>query len=322
MSDGLNLSARSFGTAEETAEIRGFNTAMLEGMAGVGWAFPPASVDALRGLAGANPYRSDRARTLTVPSPEGGIPIRVIDAERPRGIYLHCHPGGWTIGSSEVQDAALEAIVAATGLTAVSIEYRLAPEHPYPAGLDDCERVARWVAEQGGEELGADLIVLAGESAGANLALCTMLRLKDDPAGAHVRGGVLLYGNYDLTMTPSQRAATSGVLITAAALEWFYDQYVPDRGLRGHPDVSPLFADLGGLPPVHLAVGGRDSLLDDTVFLAARMVAAGVDCTLDVVPGGEHSFDMAPVQAARDAVARTHAFLAARADELAAAAAA
>lgn len=309
MDDGLVLSNRCFGTLEETAEIRGFNRAMVEEMANVGWSFPPPSVETVRAIGGAVVYSSERARTLTVPSPAGGIPVRVIDAPQPRGVYLHCHPGGWTIGSAEAQDAALEAIADQTGLTVASIEYRLAPEHPYPAGLDDCERVARWVAEHGAGELGSNEIVLAGESAGANLALCTLIRLVRSGAGDHVRGAVLLYGNYDLTMTPSQRVAGLDKLIPRVSLEWFYDQYVPDVARRGEADISPLYADLRGLPPVHVAIGSEDSLLDDSLLLAARLVAAGVDTTLDVVPGGEHAFDRAPVRAAEEAMARVGAFL-------------
>lgn len=120
----------------------------------------------------------------------------------------------------------------------------------------------------------------------------------------------LYYGNYDLTMTPSQRQGESGVLITRASLEWFYDQYVPDPGRRAEPDISPLHADLHGLPPVILAVGTADSLVDDTMFLACRLLAANVDTELVVVPGGEHAFDMAPLPECQQAVAAVDAFLA------------
>jgi acetyl esterase len=194
-------------------------------------------------------------------------------------------------------------------MAAVSIGYRLAPEHPYPAGPDDCERAARWLLDHAEEHFGTSRLLIGGESAGANLALVTLLRIERDRPGAFAAAS-LLYGNFDLTMTPSQRHAETGVLITRGSLAWFYDQYVPDHALRADPDVSPLYADLRGLPPVLLSVGGGDSLLDDTVFLAARLLASGVECELQVVPGGEHSFDMAPVPASQTAVAAIDAFLA------------
>ena len=227
-----------------------------------------------------------------------GVPLVVVPAPDPSAVFVHCHPGGWTIGSPEESLRDARAIAASTGMTAVSIGYRLAPEHPYPAGLDDCERAARWLIDNAEASLGSARLLIGGESAGANLALCTLLRVP----GAFVAGS-LLYGNYDLTMTPSQRHAESGVMITRGSLEWFYDQYVPDVSRRGDADISPLYADLSGLPPLLLSVGSADSLVDDTVFLAARLLASGVECELQVVPGGEHGFDMGPVPSSTEAVA-------------------
>jgi acetyl esterase len=290
-----------------------FNVALVESMRGVGWTFPPASLEQLRDLIRLGPTeRSGRARMLTVPASADGpaIPLRVLDSPQPTGVYVHCHPGGWTIGEVDTQDPRLEQIVVATGMTAVSIDYRRAPEHPYPAPLDDCERAARWLLEHAEQELGSARLVIGGESAGANLALCTLLRLTRQHPGGGFAAASLLYGNYDLTMTPSQLAAGEDQMISRRSLEWFYDQYVPDHAQRRDPDVSPLHADLSGLPPTLLSVGSADSLLDDTTFLACRMLAAGVACQLQIVPGGEHAFDGAPVEVCIEGVARIDAFLA------------
>jgi acetyl esterase/lipase len=102
-------------------------------------------------------------------------------------------------------------------------------------------------------------------------------------------------------------------MITATAMDWFYDQYVPDPSRRADPDISPLYAELSGLPPTVLAVGSEDALVDDTLFLATRLVTAGVDCELVVVPGGEHGFGMLPLPAMQEAIARVDEFLATRA---------
>jgi acetyl esterase len=306
---GSKVDARDLDPASAPGEILEFNEVLVGGLAQAGWQFPPESLEALRAMTGADPYRAERATTVEVPSGHGPIPIRVVPADGPKGVLIHCHGGGWTIGSAEGSDAASERIAARGGLTVASIEYRLAPEHPYPAPLDDCETAARWILDHGAEVFGASRFAMGGESAGANLALCTLLRVNRDRPG-EISAAHLAYGNYDLTMTPSQRQATSGVMITRASLEWFYDQYVPDRAERDDPDVSPLYADLRGLPPILLSVGSADSLVDDTTFLACRLFAAGVECELQVVPGGEHAFEMSPLPMVQEAVRRIDEFLA------------
>jgi acetyl esterase len=314
------IDAQVFDQGRVSQAVLDFNAALVSGMASVGWAFPPPSAAALRdalAAGGPAPYVSPAARTITVPAGTHEIPVRIIGAPvsatvpatGPTAVFVHVHGGGWTIGSAAGQDAALERIAASTGMTVASVDYRLAPEHPYPAGLDDCERVTRWLIEHAAAEFGTGRLLIGGESAGANLALCTALRVARDQPDA-LRGVALYYGNYDVTMTPSQRQAESGFLITTGSLAWFYDQYVPEASRRDDPDISPLYADLRGLPPVVLAVGTHDSLVDDTMFLASRLLAAGVDTELVVVPGGEHAFDMAPVPECQEAVAAVDAFLA------------
>ena len=308
------INASSFDPGRISPAAAEFNSALVGGMAASGWVFPPPSAPALReALAAAAPgppYLAESARVISVPARDHEIPVRVIPAPGdPTAVYVHCHGGGWTIGAPAASDAALERIVGVTGMTTASIDYRLAPEHPYPAGLDDCETVTRWLIEHGEAELGSSRLLIGGESAGANLALCTLLRVNRDAPGA-LSAAALYYGNYDVTMTPSQRQAPAGFLITTGSLEWFYDQYVPGRARRDDPDISPLYADLRGLPPVMLAVGTADSLVDDTTFLASRLLAAGVETELVVVPGGEHAFDMAPLPECQEAVAAVDAFLA------------
>jgi acetyl esterase/lipase len=263
-------------------------------------------------------YVSSRAETMVVPSPGGDVPVRVIRPnEPPTAVFVHCHDGGWAIGSAAGQDASLERISDRTGMTVVSVDYRLAPEHPYPAGLDDCERALRWAIESRERFFGAPKVLVGGESAGANLALCATLRVIQDQPSA-VAALALYYGNYDLTGTPSLRNATSANMIHPEVMGWFIDQYVADPALRAEPDVSPLYADLSALPPTALAVGSEDGLVDDTLFLASRLVAASVECELVVAPGGEHAFDLLPLPPFQDAVSRMDAFLSrhARAREL------
>jgi acetyl esterase/lipase len=212
------------------------------------------------------------------------------------------------LGGADQQDAALERLVADTGHTVVSVEYRLAPEAPFPAALDDCEHVARWLAANALTEFGSERLAIGGESAGASLALATLMRLRTNPASASFAAGNLLYGVYDVTMTPSQHVGDSPVL-PLEMLTWFYDQYVPDPAQRTNPEVSPLLADLRGLPPLLLTVGTSDPLLDDTLFLYCRLLAANVPVEIQVLPGGDHGFDLLPLAITEQALAKVAEFL-------------
>lgn len=294
-------------------ETAAYYAALHEMLAANPQSFPPSSAqsfreslrEAMASFTGGEIYRSPKAREIMLPR---GVPVRVIDAGDPTGVYLHLHSGGWTIGGADLQDAALERHAAETGQTVVSVEYRLAPEAPFPAALNDCERAARWLAEYALDELGSDRLSIGGESAGANLALATLLRLTATPAATSFVAGNLLYGCYDVAMTPSQRHSAS-CLITTEMLAWFRDQYVADSRQWANPEVSPLYADLHGLPPLLLTVGTADPLLDDTLFLYGRLLAANVPVDLQVLPGADHVFDQAPLPIAEQALARITQFL-------------
>ena len=130
-------------------ETRAVNEAIMDATKNLPewWVVGPAKVRAARAR-GEGPFpapaKSDRARWIEIDGPAGKIPLRVIAPERPRGVYLHLHGGGWTLGAADQQDMLLQRIADATHLTAISVEYRLAPEHPFPAGPDDCEAAALW----------------------------------------------------------------------------------------------------------------------------------------------------------------------------------
>ena len=184
----------------------------------------------------------------------------------------------------------------------VSVDYRLAPEHPFPAGADDCEDVALWLVEQAPAEFGSSRLTIGGESAGAHLAVLTLLRLRDrhDVRGAFDAAD-LVFGCYDLSMTPSQRLWGDRYLVLSApVMSWFGDQFLPGASLeeRRSPEISPLYADLAGLPPALFVVGTLDPLLDDSLFMAARWEAAGNESRLLVYPEAVHGFTAFPIQVA------------------------
>lgn len=255
------------------------------------------------------------ARELTIPGREGEISLRVLAPEQPpTGAYLHLHGGGWTLGAADLQDPALWALAQATGLCAVSVDYRLGPEHPYPAGPDDCEDAANWLLEHGEGELGVPArYAIGGESAGAHLAVVTLLRLRDRSAGIDAfRAANLTFGAYDLSLTPSQRRwGERNLILSTPIIRWFSDCFLAERDAesRRDPDISPLYADLRDLPAALFTVGTLDPLIDDTMFMEARWRAAGNETTLRVWPEAIHAFTQFPIGVARASIESQHAFL-------------
>ena len=257
------------------------------------------------------PVLSPRARTITITGRDGNtIPLRVIAPDQPRGIYLHCHGGGWVLGGADMQDPMLERIANNTGLAVVSVEYRLAPEHPYPAGPDDCESAAAWLVQNGKAEFGTDVLTVGGESAGGHLAALTVLRMRNRYGYTGFRGANLVYGVFDMSMTPSQRQfGNTRLVLRTIDMQQFYNAYLPTGPDRRDPDISPLYDDLKGLCPALFSVGTMDALLDDTLFMHARWVAAGNEAELAIYPGGAHGFTLFPNALAARAAECMDAFL-------------
>lgn len=257
------------------------------------------------------PVMSPRARTLVIPGRDGNeIPLRVIAPDTVRGVYLHIHGGGWVLGAADQQDPMLEQIADQAGLAVVSVEYRLAPEHPYPAGPDDCEAAAAWLVKHAKAEFGSDALAIGGESAGGHLSAVTLLRMRDRYGYAGFRGANLVYGAFDLGMTPSQRAfGNRRLVLRTIDMQQFYNAFLPTVADRRAPDVSPLYARLDGLCPALFSVGTSDALLDDTLFMHARWIAAGNEAELAVYPGGAHGFTLFPNRLADEAAEASRAFL-------------
>jgi len=238
------------------------------------------------------------------PGGPGRVRISEPDGE-PTGVYLHIHGGGWTIGAADQYDKLCQATAAATGMRVVSAAYRLAPEHPWPAQKLDCLAAARWVMGESNLP-----VVIGGESAGAHLSAVTAIGLRDEGFGDRVKGLVLYYGVYDLRLTPSARNwGERNMILSTPIMEWFQNFVDSDGAARHRPDLSPLLADLTGLPPALFLVGTADPLLDDTLFMASRWQAAGNETRLKVYPGGVHAFDaFEELEIARDSRAHAVAF--------------
>jgi acetyl esterase/lipase len=248
---------------------------------------------------------------MTITGKDGNeIPLRIIAPDAPKGVYLHIHGGGWVLGAADLQDPMLERIADKTGQAVVSVEYRLAPEHPYPAGPDDCETAAVWLVKNAGQEFGTDVLTIGGESAGGHLSAVTILRMRDRYGYTGFRGANLVYGVYDLRMTPSQRQfGNQRLVLRTIDMQQFYNAFLPTQPDRSNPDISPLYADLKGLCPALFSVGTSDALLDDTLFMYSRWIAAGNIAELAIYPGGAHGFTLFPNSLSDQATTRMDTFL-------------
>ena len=225
----------------------------------------------------------------TAPGDLGGVPVIFIDIAgvEPGGIIFHIHGGGFALGSATGSVGLASSLARKTGMRAVSADYRLAPEHPYPAALQDVTAAYRALAGQAGS---AEQIVVSGESAGGNLAIELLIAGKAEgltmPAAA-----LLLSPMTDLTATGSSYAgkAHADPAISAQAIRTRAADYLAGTD-PADPLVSPIFADLSGLPPLLIQAGSHEVLLDDATRLAAKAAADNVAVILDITPGVPHVF--------------------------------
>lgn len=280
------------------------------------WVFPMAMLRKLR-LEGKGPFplapESPYAEVVEIDGPHGPVGLRILTPpEPPKGVYLHIHGGGWCLGSARENDGLNHRLVERTGFAVVSVDYRLAPEHPYPCAPDDCEAAALWLVREGPARFGTDRFVIGGESAGANLSAATLLRLRDRHGLAPFRAASLNAGCYDLGLTPSARNwGDEPLVLNTRDINVFVGHYLREGGDVATTDISPLHADLRGMPPALFTIGTRDALLDDTLFMAPRWLSAGNPVELAVHPGGCHVFIAFPGTLADQALARIAGFIAA-----------
>jgi acetyl esterase len=234
-----------------------------------------------------------RIEDSAVPGPAGPIPVRLYDPGLPPGgpglVYLH--GGGWVICDRASHDGVCRRLARSGRLRVVSVDYRLAPEHKFPAPLEDCIAAARAVAAEGGR-FGIDpaRLAIGGDSAGANLSLATLLALRDQ-GGPACRAGLLVYGAYGLgTDTDSQRAFGDGrYLLSTADMRWFLGHYIDGAATADDPRVSPIRADLAGLPPLFLTAAAFDPLLDESLALSEKLSRAGQPHIYRLWPGVVHA---------------------------------
>jgi acetyl esterase len=293
------------GLREEARQMAGAISDMYSG----GAAEPTGSVDRVT---------SARAMLSSLEQPSddgvdeevGGVPCRVFrPAGASQGTYLHFHGGAMIMGSPRMNDQANAALAKRLPVTVVSVDYRLAPEHPFPAGSDDCLAVASAVIER---EQGP--IVVGGESAGGYFAALVLLRIRDELGAIdRITAANLVYGVFDLSSTPSGQGIRPSEVkdVLGDGDDYVIHAYIPGmtRMDARRPDVSPMWAHLHDMPPALFTVGSADHLLDDSLFMSRRWEAYGNEAELAVYPDCIHGFNGFPMEMAKRANERIDTFL-------------
>ena len=234
------------------------------------------------------------------------VPVRITvpESEAARGVYLDIHGGGFYMGLAARGDAHNRSLAHALGIAVVSVDHRLAPEHPWPAAPEDCETAALWLLEEAETRFGTTRLAIGGVSAGATLAMTTLLRLRDRGVVNPLVGAALQFGTYDMSgQTPAGRLLDG---------EFFIQAYAGHVADRTNPDISPAYGDLRGLPPVLLVVGILDILLEGNLVMAARLPVAGGEVDVRVYPESPHGFTLHPTTMASTALNDIESWLADR----------
>ena len=253
--------------------------------------------DEMAAIAGGEAPDVFATEDLDAPGPFGPIPLRRYIPRDPGGTALptliYFHGGGYVIGSRDSHDTPCRYLALAGDCMVISVDYRLAPEYPFPQPVEDCWAAATWlarnIAELGGRR---DAIAIGGDSAGGNLAtvVCLMAR---DRGGPEFHHQLLIYPGTDMTRSlPSHDELADGYRLTKPLLDWFMDHYFSgDRKDLKHPQASPLFgSDLSGLPPALIVSAGFDPLRDENIAYHEKLLAAGVDSRHEHFAGMIHGF--------------------------------
>lgn len=244
--------------------------------------------------AGGTPEERAQTKDLAIPGPGGPIPVRIYTPEGsgPFPVIVYFHGGSFILGDLQTCDTLCHRLCASVGAVIVNVDYRLAPEHPFPAGLDDAFAVATWVSGHAAEIDGdPSRIALAGNSAGANLVAVTCLRARDR-GGPNIAFQLMLSPIVDFTgNSPSRHENAEGYVLTAADLKWTEGHYIPEGIEHTEPELSPIFAkDLSRLPPALVITAEFDPLRDEGETYVRLLREAGTQADLTRYDGMIHGF--------------------------------
>jgi acetyl esterase len=293
-------------------EVRAFNKQLSQ---------PQASLSLLtkEGLAAARksnfyiPQLVLKPAIKTIQGPGGDLQLRIFKPDTIRAVVLDIHGGGWSLGTAESMDPMNDIMARTCKVAVVSVDYRLAPEYPFPACIEDCKAAVKWLVNNSQKEFGTDKLFISGGSAGGHLTAVTTIYVRDSlHAIDKVKGVNLVYGCFDLSRTPSCRKATdSTIILTRKYMDETFQLVFPEwtTDQLQQPQYSPLYADLKNLPPALFTVGTADPLIDDSYFMEARWRLAGNKTFLAVYPECSHAFNFFPTKMAAVANGRMYKWI-------------
>ncbi|KAL8836138.1 MAG: hypothetical protein Q9170_003031 [Blastenia crenularia] len=257
----------------------------------------------------------DRGKSFSIPSREEGreIPCRMMvpEGKEPKAVFMYIHGGGFVLSSETETDRSLSFIADNASVAVISIGYRLAPEHPFPAGPEDCQDTAEWLIDNAPANFGASLQFIGGESAGGNLTLTAYLHLCTSRPSHTLSGLILNYGIFDLSFLPSVHTfkPRAPLILDKKTMTHYRSAFCPslsDSELK-HPSLSPFYFDFAslkaGLVPAMFSCGTEDCLLDDSVMMAAKWQMHGAETVLRLYPGAPHAFTLFPFEKCPEAKA-------------------
>lgn len=236
---------------------------------------------------------------INIQGPGGDIALTIFRPDTINGVVLSIHGGGWALGSPKEVAKFNDELARKAKVAVIVVDYRLAPEHPFPACIEDCKAAAKWMVENSKKEFGSEKFFVSGDSAGGNLAALTTIYMRDSlNVIDKVKGVNLVFGVYDLGKTPSHRMATDSTTLSRGTMKGFWNLVFADwtQEQLQKPEYSPLYANLTHLPPALFTVGSADPLADDTYFMERRWWAAGNKTFLAVYPGAVHGFVVFPLK--------------------------
>jgi len=239
----------------------------------------------------------------------GQIPLTIFRPDTIKAVVLSIHGGGWALGSPKEDAKFNDELARKANVAVVAVDYRLAPEAPFPACVQDCKAAAQWMVKNSKKEFGVDKYFLSGGSAGGNLAALTTIYMRDSlKVVDKIKGVNLIFGVYDLGKTPSHRQATDSTTLSKGTMKGFWNLVFPNWTLEQlqRPEYSPLYANLNNLPPALFTIGAADPFADDTYFMEKRWLAAGNKTFLAVYPTAVHGFVAFPLKMAEMANERMY----------------
>ena len=248
-----------------------------------------------------------------IPGPGGNLGLRIFKPDTIRAVVLYIHGGGWSVGTAASDDIQIDEMARKCKVAVVSVDYRLAPESPFPACVNDCNAAAKWLVNNSLKEFGTDQFFISGGSAGGHLSAVTALYIRDSlHAIDKVKGVNLIYGCFDLSRTPSCRMPTDSTPILSKrymddTYELVFHGWTKEQ-LQA-PQYSPLYANLKNMPPALFTIGTADPLIDDTYFMEARWRLAGNKTFLAVYPECPHAFNYFPTPIAAAANERMYQWI-------------